>query len=312
MEPGKKKDTVQYSTARNVRSAFTVIWDASPASGGDITLSSGSVKGRYVATCAPAEGRWYQFFALGCCARMGDIVSQDRAYTIGVLLKLLEMYELEWQDKGFDTPLKSLSAVVFLLVTCLGGMRGYEAVWTDLAALRHDIQTAEAQDDESAVCWPIIGRFKAEHGVLGCYVIPIAGTTASGIQMFKWTQRFVTKLGLDGRVDGWAFARPDGSKARASDYKDDIFKKLEVIQSTTTLIDQECDIWDDYGVQRSGRRFFTTHATNMGVPPHIIELQARWSTDRANGVRSVKRTMLHLYSEMRNMKESLIRASQVM
>ena len=66
-------------------------------------------------------------------AQIGDIVSQDRAYTIGILLKLLSMFELEWSDFGMEMPLESIFSCMFLLLTCLGGMRGYEAVWTDLA-----------------------------------------------------------------------------------------------------------------------------------------------------------------------------------
>ena len=69
-------------------------------------------------------------------------------------------------------------------------------------------------------------------------------------------------------------------------------------------------IWDDYGIQRSGRRFFTTHCINMGVLPFLIELQARWQTDRANGQRSVQRTMIHTYAEVRNMKDTLKKPSQ--
>jgi len=48
----------------------------------------------------------------------------------------------------------------------------------------------------------------------------------------------------------------------------------------------------------------------MGVKPHLIELQARWQTDRANGERSVQRTMIHTYSEVRNMKKTLVEPSQ--
>src|SRR5210317_1227494 len=112
-------------------------------------------------------------------------------------------------------------------------------------------------------------------------------------------------------ADRWmgVFQRTDGTRAKASDYRNNIFRKLEIIQATTTLIDPECDIWEEHGVQRSGRRFFTTHCTNKGVKPHLIELQARWQTDRAAGVRSVQRTMLHTYSEVRYMKESLIQPS---
>ena len=48
----------------------------------------------------------------------------------------------------------------------------------------------------------------------------------------------------------------------------------------------------------------------MGVLPFLIELQARWQTDRANGERTVQRTMIHTYSEIRNMKETLKKPSQ--
>ena len=183
-------------------------------------------------------------------------------------------------------------------------------VWTDLAALRYDVAYCEASEDETAVSWPIVGRFKARHGVLDCYMIPIAGTTRSGIQFFTWTQRFIRRLAVEGFEDGWAFRRLDGSRAKASDYQDNIFRKLAIIQATTTLIDPGCSVWDEYGIQRSGRRFFTTRCTNMKVDKHDIELQCRWSTDRANGVRTVQRSMIHNYSEVRNMKQALIRPSK--
>ena len=150
-----------------------------------------------------------------------------------------------------------------------------------------------------------------EGGVVGCHMLPIAGTTNHGIQMFCWAQRFVVILSRHGFEDGWAFRRQDGSRAKAANYREDIFTKLQQIQATTSLIDPECNVWEDYGVQRSGRRFLTTHATNMGVPPHLLELQMRWSTDCAVGNRTVHRSMVHTYSEIRNMKETLLRPSQV-
>jgi hypothetical protein len=241
---------------------------------------------------------------------MGDVVSQDHAYTIEVLLALLEMFEEEWQRHYLQIPLVAICACMFLLVSSLGGMRGFEVVWTNLAALRYDLSYCELREDDSAVSWPIVGRFKARHGVLDCYMIPIAGVTASGIQFFTWTQRFVRRLAQEGFEDGWAFWRPDGSRAKASDYQENIFQKLEIIQATTTLIDPGCSVWDEYGIQRSGRRFFTTRCTNMKVDKHDIELQCRWSTDRANGVRTVQRSMIHNYLEVRNMKQALIRPSK--
>jgi hypothetical protein len=195
---------------------------------------------------------------------------------------------------------------MFLLVSCLGGMRGFEVVWTDLSALRYDIAYCEASEKNTAVSWPVVGQFKAGHGILDCYMIPIAGVTFSGIRFFSWTQWFVRRLEVEGLEDGWAFRRPGGSRAKASDYQDNIFWKLKIIRATTALIDPGCSIWDEYGIQRSGRRFFTTRCTNMKVDKHDIELQCRWSTDRANGVRTVQRSMIHNYSEVRNMQQALI------
>ncbi len=80
---------------------------------------------------------------------------------------------------------------MFLLVSSLRGMRGFEVVWTDLAALRYDLAYCEAVEDDSEVLLPIMGRFKAHHGILDCSMIPIAGLTFLGIRFFTWTQCFV-------------------------------------------------------------------------------------------------------------------------
>ena len=310
MEKGRGGKTVQYGTARQSRKCLTVLWQSSPDAGGDITLSSGSVRGRFVATLCPSEGRWYQRFESGINARMGDIVSQDRAYSLEILLALLEMYEQEWEQYGYGIPMNSMHSVMFLLITCLGGMRGYEAVWTDLAALRYDMEYCKSKNDKSAVAWPIVGRFKARNGVLDCFMIPIAGRTKSGIDFWTWTERFIGRLELEGHTDGWAFKRSNGERSKVSDYQDNIFSKLEEIQDTTNLIDQGCNVFDEFGVQRSGRRCFTTVCAIAGIAKHLVELQCRWSTDRDNGVRTVQQSMIHNYSEIRNMTTVLVRPSK--
>ena len=133
----------------------------------------------------PVTHSFYQMFATGCCARSGDIVKQDRAYTIEVLMALLVMYAAQYSDLGDGMQMNSICSCMFLLLTCLGGMRGYEALWTDLATLRYDLVYCESIEDYSAVAWPIVGRFKAHNGIAGCYLIPIAETTDSGITFFK-------------------------------------------------------------------------------------------------------------------------------
>jgi len=157
LEKGKGDGTVKYGTARKMHATLTVLWESSPSGGNDMTLSSGLVKGCFVAARCPSEGRWYQHFETGICARMWDVVSQDRAFTIEVLLALVQMYEEEWETFYLRMPLVSVSTCMFLLVTCLGGMQGFGAVWTDLAALNYDVAHCESAEDDTAVSWPIVG-----------------------------------------------------------------------------------------------------------------------------------------------------------
>ena len=89
------KKFVQHSTGCKARGTLTILWETSPIAGADITLSSGSTCGRYITTLCSSEGRWYQGFEAGINARIGDIVSQDKAYTLYVFLALIEMYEQE-------------------------------------------------------------------------------------------------------------------------------------------------------------------------------------------------------------------------
>ena len=117
----------------------------------------------------------------------------------------------------------------------------------------------------------------------------------------------IKRLDLVGRVDGWLFRKSDGvGRALASDYAENIYAKLEKLQTTTTLIDLGCDVREDYGAQRSARRFFDTQCLNMKVSPTDIKFQCRWRTDRAKGGKSVKRTLLHTYAEVQNMKTTLL------
>ena len=136
MDPGGKR-TLKWGSARKNKSTFFVIWQASPESGGDITLENS--KGYcYTATCAPGSGSWYKKFSSGCCARMGDIVRQDRAFTIGVLHKLLEMYESEFQDLGSAMPLFPFSHACFfylLVWEACEVTRLYGRIWLPLGTM---------------------------------------------------------------------------------------------------------------------------------------------------------------------------------
>ena len=301
---------VTHETSRKARTVHTNLWAASPWSGVDLSFASRNQKFR--ATLCPTQKVFFEHFARGFRIRTGIMSRQDRAYSLELVHELLDRFESEWerQQEAEEIDLHWLSAVVFLLASCLGGMRGYEVVWADLAGLIHDISRSEQEEDYSAVGWPIVGRFKMEGGGIGGHVIPIAGTTKSGIEFFKWAQRFCFVLADNGRSQGWAFARPNGSRAKAADYKAVIFSELERIQDERPdLIDPAVNVWEDYGIQRSGRRFFDTACRLRGVSKQDIEAQCRWMRDRQARGNPVPRDMVDCYTEYRLMKPVLLRPS---
>ena len=121
--------------------------------------------------------------------------------------------------------------------------------------------------------------------------------------------------------NGWNYARLGfrkpitGKRAQAPDYRDDIFTKLEYIQASTNLIDPDCAVWDDEWrllnpAVRKTLFHFRMPKSRSRSPR--IELQCCWSTDRANGHQQEQRTMLHTYSEVRNMKSILLKYVDVM
>ena len=95
MEKGCKKGqaTVAYGTARKIRATTAILWENSPMSGSDIAFSSGGLKGRFVATLCPSEGRWFQRWNLGTRVRMADVVTQDQAFSIEIVLAVIQLYE---------------------------------------------------------------------------------------------------------------------------------------------------------------------------------------------------------------------------
>ena len=56
---------------------------------------------------------------LGYCSHMGDMINQDRVFIITIILKVLEIYDKEYQELGPKTPHYSICSYMFPLLTCL-------------------------------------------------------------------------------------------------------------------------------------------------------------------------------------------------
>jgi len=70
------------------------------------------------------------------------------------------------------------------------------------------------------------------------------------------------------------------------------------------------DIYEDYGVQRSGRRGFTTYAKNLGFTDPDISLICRWQTERNRGGRAKFSSMVAAYTDYRQAKDARIKISK--
>ena len=310
-EPGAHGPTAKFSTTRKSRSAYTNVWEASPASGGDVTFSEKSR--RLVATLNPTEGAWFVRFMRGLRIRMGQISRQDRAISIGVMHELMRRFETDWERSGGGLDLKRLSSATFCIVSFCGGFRGCETTWTDLAALRHDLEHIERTEDFRGIGWPIVGRFKAEGGGEGCHVIPIACETRSGLRPLVWAQRFVKRLEEEGHTRGWAFRRDGGGQASAADYREIVFGRLLEIQGEMpTLIEPEVEVEEEFGMQRSFRRGFTTECKNQKIGKDDLNAQCRWRSEREAQGNTVQRAMHDHYADYRLMKDVKLRPSQAL
>ena len=81
------------------------------------------------------------------CEDLGD----ESSNTTPIIHALLKMYQEEWEELGWAMSVHSMCSVMFLLVASLGGIRGYEVVWTDLGTLRYDLLYYEDLGDESSM-----------------------------------------------------------------------------------------------------------------------------------------------------------------
>jgi hypothetical protein len=284
LDPGKTEDTIQFSTARYLRSVFSNIYHASAEhQTGMAVMARGTTK-IYVTDC-PSYSYWFERFMRGVHKRMGEEVRSDFALSVQVLHQILNNLERRWLEATVPARRKEVVEIAFFLVVQFGlALRGEEVVKLDVAGFLSYFEAGRDHAQHPHVMIPLQGRFKGETGERW-HLLPIVWKTRSGIKVGVWAGRMKESLEERQRYHGFVFANARGKQAKAAVYEPRFFEQLNYVRARhPALFPPGVDIEDDFGLSRSARRGSSTEAANQGVAAEIIELICRWrKIEKAQG-----------------------------
>jgi hypothetical protein len=284
LDPGRTEDTIQFSTARYLRSVFSNVYHASAEHQTGMAVMAQGTHKIYVTNC-PSYSYWFERFMRGVHKRMGEEVRSDYALSIKVLHKILGNLDDRWREATTAPRRKEVVEIAFFLVLtfCLG-LRGEEVVKLDIGGFFTYFESGKNHPEHPHVMVTLQGRFKGETGERW-HLLPIVWKTRSGVEACVWATRMRDSLQERGRHHGFAFANARGKQAKAALYEPRFFEQLNFVRARHPgLFPPGINVEDDFGVSRSGRRGSATEAANQGVAAAIIEMICRWrKVERAQG-----------------------------
>jgi hypothetical protein len=121
---------------------------------------------------------------------------------------------------------------------------------------------------------------------------------------------------IRGITDGWVLRNERGAPGRQSDYEPYLFSMVQNVQASgsvaTILLDPEDDVPAIYGLSRSLRRGYATHATNMGIADADQKRFNRWRYVESADVRTpnFQGGTKESYSDINLMLKTLLRATK--
>ena len=152
------------------------------------TLAINDNKGRYTRIGKdPCGSFWFSRFFIGCRNRMREIKKQNKAFSLKLMLKVLEESE-----KALDTSEDSEEEhrwcvfIRYITVTYVISLRGNEGFLLDLEGLNKHYLSR----DQDYFVIALYGKLKGEANV-GYHLVPCINTTGSGIPVRKIVYRLV-------------------------------------------------------------------------------------------------------------------------
>ena len=310
---GAHEKYVQVETLRQVRSTHTKNYESSPVGvkeGGAFSRGAGVVR----PTSCPTQSDWYRQFWSGVEKRMGWLSKANHALKVGAMLDVINRMWRDAEASEDEEEKGHLWKVGAYLTLCtVGGLRGHEGFFLDLAGLRRHLDTGRrgqvppdythetvlgegACESLPHVVVPLLGKFKGGNTV-DHHIINLASETKSGFELRKWMDKLVEITEEEGRTDGPAFADSDGNLACSLDYNETFLEYLKQTQiARTDLIGPGVKVKDMYGIYRTPRKTQTTRIMRCGLGNDIGEMNRWRSVEGAKG-KPLRLRMCTLYSE---------------
>jgi hypothetical protein len=291
-DPGKNEETIQYGTARGIRTGFTNLWNVS-VFGEKETVAVGG-KSKMHTTTSPTMGDWYSRFDKGAHKRMGDLSIQDAAWTPDLIMEVLIEFEADWERvegtvmanaERRKQEAEMLFPAIMGEVSYVLGLRGEELPLMDLAGTRKNSARGRLHPTRKHGVVALLGRFKNEIGE-NCHLMPVPFETESGLKPMVWLNRMLGWYEEAGIKTGPVFRDKKGERARYGDFEFSFLSRMARVQvkKPELFAKQDCNVFDDYSLGRSGRRSATSRALNVGLAGTIIETNNRWRVrERAKG-----------------------------
>jgi hypothetical protein len=203
LDPGKWEDTIQFATARKVRSAYSNVYHASAKVGKVAVMAYESTKSFH--TTCETYGYWFERFVLGCHKRMGDLVMSDYAVSIELLHELLRILDEDWGEAKSDSARDKVTIFANILTFGFGcALRGEEIPKTDATGFLKYLEVGARDTKYPHVVVPLMGRLKGETGER-YHLMILSRLTTSGLGCGKWADRLGLSLRRRGIVKGPAF-----------------------------------------------------------------------------------------------------------
>jgi hypothetical protein len=309
-EPGRYADYQQYETIRKLRAGFSNVYQASLPALSHFKVMGGDNAKQSLTDC-PTNSLWFERFARGCLSRMGQIVKQDRAVSLGLMHALCQLFEDEWlQADNLLARSRTASLAAWSVICFCGSFRGPEMFLVDMHGLaKYAASDRFCEGRREFVIVPLLGRFKNELGEQ-YHLTPLAAVTRSGLQVKTWIRRLVEVRAQEQRVRGPAFSARDGTSLYAW-YERELLDRITVVQQREPdLVEVDVVVSEEYGISRSFRRGATSEARARGVDPADIDLTNRWRNFEEAKGRRPRMAMRDHYSDIRLLVPALIKFSE--